>query len=63
MNPSDVLGAEEVAALFGLDRKTVYAAVRRREIPYKRLGRKLLFSRRALLDWWSSQGRVVSERK
>ena len=49
--------------MFGLDRKTIYAAVHRRELPFKKIGRKLLFSRRALLDWWQSQGRVVSERK
>lgn len=59
----DVLRAEDVAALLGVDRKTVYAAVGRRELPYRRLGRKLLFSRRALLEWWTAQGRVVSERK
>lgn len=63
MSAKDVLHAQDVARLFGLDRKTVYAAVQRREIPHKRLGRKLLFSRSALLDWWSSQGRVVSGRK
>ena len=59
----DVLGAAEVAGLLGVDRKTLYAAVRRREIPHKWIGRKLLFSRSVLLEWWSSQGRVVSERK
>lgn len=63
VNPDDILKVADVAELLGVDRKTVYAAVRRREIPYKRLGRKLLFSQSALLEWWTSQGRVVSERK
>jgi excisionase family DNA binding protein len=60
---ADILTAMEVASLFGLDRKTIYAAVKRSEIPHKRVGRKLLFSQRVLLEWWTSQGRVVSERR
>jgi excisionase family DNA binding protein len=59
----DILTAADVAAMFKLDKKTVYAAVKRGEIPSKRVGRKLLFSQRALLEWWRSQGGAVSDRR
>jgi excisionase family DNA binding protein len=58
----DILTAPEVASMFGIDRKTVYAAVLRGELPHKRLGRKLLFSRQTLLLWWQQQGRMASRR-
>lgn len=47
----DVLNAEQVAALLGLDRKTVYEYAGRGQIPHRRLGRRLLFSRSALVAW------------
>lgn len=52
--PSDaspVLTADEVADLLGVDRKSIYAAARRNEIPHRRLGRRYLFSRQAILRW------------
>jgi excisionase family DNA binding protein len=39
---------DEVAALLGLGRNTVYAAVKRREIPAIRIGRRLVIPRLAL---------------
>lgn len=60
----DILTADQVAAMFGLDRKTVYAAAKRGELPSKRIGRKLLFSQRALVEWWcQQQGRVAPQRR
>lgn len=59
----DILTATEVAAMFGLDKKTVYKGAKSGEIPAKRVGRKLLFSQRALLEWWRSQGGAVSDRR
>jgi excisionase family DNA binding protein len=47
----DVLTADEVAAWFRVDRKTVYDAAGRGELPHRRLGKRLLFSRAALVDW------------
>lgn len=50
----DVVNADEAAAFLGLDRKTVYEYARRGAIPHQRLGRRVLFSKRALVSWLSS---------
>lgn len=34
----EIITADEVAQLLGVDRKTIYAAARRNEIPHRRLG-------------------------
>jgi DNA binding domain, excisionase family len=49
----DVIAAAEVAALLGVCRRAVYDAAGRGEIPHRRLGRRVLFSRSAVLDWLS----------
>ena len=43
--------ADEVAAFLGVNRKTVYEAVTRAVIPCRRLGRRVVFSRSALVAW------------
>ena len=55
----EILTADDVAQLLGVDRKTIYAAARRNEIPHRRLGRRLLFERGSIVQWLR-QGRVVS---
>lgn len=46
------LRADEVAALLGVGRNTVYAAAERGEIPgVIRVGRRLLFARATVLLW------------
>ncbi len=52
----DVLTADEVAEILRVDRKTVYDAAGRGEIPHRRLGKRLVFGRSALLDWLSCKG-------
>jgi excisionase family DNA binding protein len=47
----EVLTADEAAALLGVSRWTLYSAANRHEVPHRRLGRRMLFSRRALLLW------------
>ena len=47
----EVLGAEETAAFLRVNRKTVYEYAARGKIPHQRLGRRLLFSRQALVVW------------
>jgi excisionase family DNA binding protein len=47
----DVVTADEAAALLGVSRWTLYSAANRREVPHRRLGRRMLFSRHALLLW------------
>ncbi len=54
--PHEVLTATEVAAFLRCSRKSVYEAVARHEIPHQRLGRRILFSRPALLDWLACKG-------
>lgn len=48
---ADVLNVDQVADLLGLGRNTVYEAANRGEIPHRRVGRRLLFSRTAVLEW------------
>lgn len=54
----EILTADEVARLLGVDRKTVYTAARQGEIPHRRIGRRLLFERGSIVQWLR-QGRVV----
>lgn len=50
----EVMDADEVAAFLGVDRNTVYDYAGRGEIPHRRLGKRLLFSRSALVSWLGS---------
>ncbi len=58
----EVMDADEVAAFLGVDRNTVYDYAGRGEIPHRRLGKRLLFSRSALVAWLGSC-KVASARK
>jgi excisionase family DNA binding protein len=49
--PIEILTADEVVKLLRVDRKTVYEAAQRGELPHRRLGRRLLFERGAVLRW------------
>ena len=58
-NESDVLDVPHVASLLGVGRNTVYALVAKNEIPHRRLGKAIRFSRSAVMAWlasWSLQG-------
>ena len=48
---AEVLNVEQVADLLGLGRNTVYEAANRGEIPHRRIGRRLIFSRSAVMEW------------
>jgi excisionase family DNA binding protein len=48
---AEVLNVEQVADLLGLGRNTVYEAASRGEIPHRRIGRRLIFSRSAVMEW------------
>ncbi len=58
LDPPDIMTADDVADFLRLDRKTVYTAAARGDIPCRRLGRRLLFLRRALEDWLHAQPRM-----
>ena len=48
---AQVMCAEDVAAFLGVDRNTVYDYAGRGTIPCRRLGKRLLFHRPALVAW------------
>lgn len=50
-NLPESLNADQVAALTGLNRKTVYELAGKGGIPCRRVGSRVLFGRRAVLDW------------
>jgi len=55
----DVLDVEGAARLLRIGRNTIYELVGRNEIPHRRLGKQIRFSRAAIMRWldpWSSQG-------
>lgn len=51
MTEPATMTADEVAALLGVSRQTVYDSASRGEIPHRRLGRRVIFSREAVLAW------------
>jgi excisionase family DNA binding protein len=55
----EVIDVPAVARLLAVGRNTVYLLVARNEIPHRRLGKQIRFSRTAIVRWlasWSSQG-------
>ncbi len=50
-HPTGYLGVEEAANFLATTPKGIYALVSRREIPYRRLGRRLLFDPSELRDY------------
>ena len=63
-SPPEVLTVEELAALLRLNRKTVYDALARDEIPgARRIGGAYRIHRAAVIDWFASgQARVSRKR-
>ena len=49
--PVDVLTVDECGRWLGVNRKTVYDAANRRELPCARIGRRVLLSRPAIEAW------------
>src|SRR5262245_16551801 len=47
----DVLDVTEVARLMRVGRNTVYELVGRNQIPHRRLGKQIRFSRAAIMRW------------
>jgi excisionase family DNA binding protein len=55
----EVLDVRAAARLLLVGRNTIYDLVNRNEIPHRRLGKQIRFSRAAIMRWfssWSSQG-------
>lgn len=56
--PAAILTVPEAAKLLRVGRNSLYEAIRRGEVPHRRIGRKILLSRSALMGWlegWSLQ--------
>jgi len=51
---SEVLDVREAAQLLKIGRNALYEAVGRGEVPHRRIGRTIRFSRDALLEWLAS---------
>lgn len=49
--PNEVLTVDGVAELLGVHKQTVYDYAGMGQLPHRRLGRRLIFSRRAILAW------------
>lgn len=47
----EVLTVAEAAQLLRMSKNALYAAIRRGEIPHRRVGRRILCGRTALLNW------------
>lgn len=47
----DVMKVDEVASWLRVNRKTIYDAVERGDIPSRRLGRRVILSRTAIQAW------------
>ena len=52
----DVMNVAEVAAFLRVGRSQIYALAARNEIPLRRVGKHLRFSRSALVRWLASCG-------
>lgn len=48
---TDVLTASEAASFLKVSRQALYEAAGRDEIPHRRIGKRFVFSRGALLSW------------
>ena len=58
-----VLVVEDIATLLRVGRNTVYGLVARNQIPHRRLGKTIRFSRAAVMSWLSSSWQVAKEGK
>ena len=54
-----ILTVQELAAFLRVNRKTIYEALARRELPARRLGRTIRICREAVLKWLQGQDRVL----
>lgn len=53
----EILGVDDLADFLGVNRKTVLEYAGKGDIPHRRLGRRILFSRAAIMEW--AKGRDI----
>lgn len=56
-----VMAAPQAAKFLGVDQGTLYKAAREGKIPHRRIGRRVVFSRDALLQWLTGMGTAEGE--
>lgn len=56
----DTMTCREVAYESGLGLETIYDAVRRGELPYRKIGRRQIISRTAYQNWLAAFGRSAA---
>jgi excisionase family DNA binding protein len=58
-----VLTVDDVAALTRVGRNTIYSLVARNQIPHRRMGKQIRFSRAAVMSWLATSWQVAKEGK
>lgn len=56
-----VLVVDDIARLLRVGRNTVYALVARNQIPHRRLGKAIRFSRNAVMSWLATSWQVIAK--
>lgn len=59
----DVLTAREAASFMRISTDSLYASANRGEIPHRRVGRRMLFSRVALVAWLGGASPRTAEKE
>lgn len=55
------LDVPQVASLLCVGRNTIYSLVAKNQIPHRRLGKAIRFSRAAVMSWLSTSWQVAKE--
>ena len=58
----DVLDVPQVAQLLSVGRNTIYTLVGKNQIPHRRLGKAIRFSRAGVMSWLASWSSRAEER-
>jgi len=58
-----VLTVDDVAALTRVGRNTIYSLVARNQIPHRRMGKQIRFSRAAVMSWLATSWQGAKEGK
>lgn len=62
-NADAVLTVDDVAALTRVGRNTIYSLVARNQIPHRRMGKQIRFSRAAVMSWLATSWQGAKEGK
>ena len=62
-NADVVLTVDDVAALTRVGRNTIYSLVARNQIPHRRMGKQIRFSRAAVMSWLATSWQGAKEGK